>query len=278
MQYLVETSADVYEHRTKTYVIDAKTEKDAQVIAANRFNNDFNIIGSDICARSIKRTYRAVFAMLCMLIPILLSFINWKDGHNTFSMKPSALSCFFAIALYITFIVRYKGITNVTASFIDICLIVVCVLLLSSFIQSILVSTTFDFFGYWQFSLDTKPILIIAILFSLLGIKLVSALCLSLVCLFSLVNISAQSAAMGSTFGPIYVIFSFVGILLYLSSEPTILNALPHIKSNVVSISKKINDDFIQSGKELKCIKNRFSKSPYENNAINKKDENYHEN
>lgn len=120
MQYLVHTSGEVLNRCTKAYVIKASSKEEAQEIAVRNFDEEFSVAESNIFVKPYRRTDKAILAYIFMLIPILLSCVNWKNGHETISIQPDYISCFYAILFYSAFIVRFKGIQRTLGSWIDI--------------------------------------------------------------------------------------------------------------------------------------------------------------
>lgn len=98
--------------------------------------------------------------MVSMIMAILLSFINWKLDHSTVSIKPDLISCIMAFAIYSAYVLRIKGLQRMT-SYIDLVFMVLLILLFSSFIQCILLNSTFPFI-IWDVSIDCRMLLIIA--------------------------------------------------------------------------------------------------------------------
>ena len=70
----------------------------------------------------------------------------------------------------------------------------------------------------------------VAIILSWLGLKIVSLVCMGGITIFALFNMAELSAAMGAFWGPLYILCSFIGILMYLSVEPACDEALLQIK------------------------------------------------
>lgn len=246
-QYLVHTSGEVLNRKTKAYVVKASSKEKAEEIARNHFSEEFYIADETIYAKPYSRTCKAMIAYLFMLVPILLSFIDWKVGHDTVSIRPDYISCLYAVLLYAAFIVRFKGIQRTVGSWIDIIFCFMIVLLLSSFIQTILVTKTFNIFGLKEISIDTNVILPVAILLSWLGLKLVSAACMVGIGVLAIFHISTLSNAMGSLYGPAYILCAFMGILLYFSIEPAFIEALPNFKKSVDRGLNYVQHDFAQA-------------------------------
>lgn len=256
MQYLIYTSGEVLNRYDKAYIIKAPSKEKAQEIARKSFTEEFNVTDENIYVKPYKRTYRAIVAYAFMLIPILLSFINWKVGHDTVSIRPDYISCLYAVLFYGAFIVRFKGVQRTIGSWIDIVFCFVIVILLSSFIQTILVTKTFNILLIKEVSINTKMVLPIAIILSWLGLKQVSAACIVGIGVLSFFNITALSNAMGCIYGPAYIIGAFMGILFYLSIEPALIEALPHFKKSVRSGLNCMRNDFVEAGNSAKKLGN----------------------
>lgn len=112
MQYLVNVSAEVYnkEVKARAYAINAASNEQAQELAMHSFNEEYYVVGEKISVLPYRRTSKAVMAIILMFIPVFLSFISWKNDHNTISIMPNFVSSLYAILLYASFVVRFKGI------------------------------------------------------------------------------------------------------------------------------------------------------------------------
>ena len=218
MQYVVQVSGEVLDKQNKAYVVDSKTAEEAQRIATQTFCEDFAIESDAVYVKSHKRTYKAITAFIFMLVPILLSFIGWKNGHDTISISPDYLSCLYGLLIYAAFVVRFKGIQST-------------VLLLSTFVKTILVTKTISLLGLTDITISTNVVLPVAIILSWLGLKVVSLVCMGGVAIIALFNITALNTAMGTIFGPLYIICSFIGIMMYLSVEPAFVETLVQVRN-----------------------------------------------
>ena len=258
MQFLIHTKGNTLDICNKAYVVNAHSETEAKEIAVASFEDEFGVFADSITTQSFKRTKKSIMAYIFMLIPILLSLINWKNGHDTYSIGPSLVSCLYSVAFYAAFIVRFKGIHRTVGSWIDITFSILMILLLSTFIQTILVEKTINLFWMTQLTIDAKIILPIAIILSWLGLKLVSIICIASVGILALFNITALSSAMGMIWGPLYVISSFMGIMLYLSVEPVMFETVSHLKKSIIRSIDYTKNDFIQAKSSVKNL-NVFS-------------------
>lgn len=262
MQYVVRVSGEVLAEQNKVYVVESKTIEEAQDVAAQNFCDDFTVKSDSLCVKLNKRTHKAIAALIIMLIPIVLSFIEWKDGHNTVLIRPDYTSCLYGVLLYAAFVVRFKGIQKTVSSWIDILFCVFTVLLLSTFARTLLVTKTIRFLIFFKISIDTNMILMVSIILSWLGLKIVSLVCMGGVTIFALFNMADLSAAMGAFWGPLYILCSFIGILMYLSVEPACdeallqmkyaaRNGLKHLSGDVSYAKTKIINTKKQHQKEI---------------------------
>lgn len=258
MQFLIHTKGNALNVCDKSYVVDAPSESEAKEMAVSSFESEFGAFADSITTQLFKRTNKSIMAYICMLIPILLSLISWNNGHDTYSISPSLVSCIYSVAFYAAFIVRFKGIHRTVGSWIDIVFSVLIILLISTFIQLILVKKTINLFWIAKFTVDAKSIILIAIILSWFGFKLISAICIAGVGILALFNITALSSAMGMIWGPVYVISSFMGIMLYLSVEPVMLETVSLSKKSTMQSINYVKNDFIQAKSSVKNL-NRFS-------------------
>lgn len=133
--------------------------------------------------------------------------------------------------IYAAFVVRFKGIQRTVSSWIDILFCVFTVLLLSTFVKTILVTKTISVLGLTDITISTNVVLPVAIILSWLGLKVVSLVCMGGIAIIALFNITALNTAMGTIFGPLYIICSFVGIMMYLSVEPAFVETLLQVRN-----------------------------------------------
>jgi hypothetical protein len=259
MQYVVQVSGETLNKQNKAYVVKSSSEEEASLIAKQAFCEDYEIENATVSVKSNRRTYKAICAMILISISIFLSLINWKNGHDTISISPDYLSCLYGVLIYTAFVVRFKGIQRTVSSWIDIAFCVFIVLLLSTFVKTILVTKTISLFGLTDISVSTEVILPIAIILSWLGLKMVSLFCMGAVAIIALFNISALNVAMGGLFGPIYIICSFLGIMFYLSVEPAFVETMSQIKHATASGLNHLSGDFSYAKSKVTDIKTSIS-------------------
>lgn len=260
MQYLVEVQGSVKNKIKKAYVVTAENENSAENIAIDNFSNEYCVDEQSVNIQSNKRNIKAIIGYIFMSIPIFLSFIQWKNGHDTISISPDYISCLYAVIIYSSFVIRFKGVQRTVSSWIDIVYCVFNVLLMSSFIRTILSSSSLNILGLFSINIDTNILLIIAIAFSWLGLKFVSLSCIAGISIFALLNISALNLAMGHIYGPIYIISSFIGILFYLSIEPALSEMTNNFKNFTQKSIYKINDDLKSAKNDVHILKEKINK------------------
>ena len=272
MQYLVNVCGDVSNKQNKTYVINSSSVEEAQIVAKQFFFDDFGVRSCEVFLKPHKRTYVACLSFILMLIPILLSLINWKVGHKTISISPDYISCLYGVLVYSAFIVRFKGIKRTVSSWIDILFCVFVVLLLSTFIKTIMVTQTINLFGFKSITINTSILLPIVIALSWLGLKIVSLVCMVALVLIAMLNIIALNEAMGMFFGSLYIISSFVGVLLYLSVEPVLSESICAISKATLKGVKYISNDVSQA--KSKIVESSSSALKKDDQLIEKGNEN----
>lgn len=266
MEYLVNTSGKVSKFHSKAYVVKANSEQEAQEIAKQNFKKEFDCIKINTKTQSCTRTKRAIVACILMVTAIIISlfdypyvdkFLFFFSKTENFSMAPQMTSCILAIIFYAIYIIRFKGIERTVGSRIDIAFTVISVLLLSSVFQLILGAETLKLL--WIIPLPSSYIvLVITIIASLLGVKLVSAGCMAFIAITAVSNLSVASVAMGF-WGVVYVMCAFVGILLYLSVEPAVLESFSQIKESFSKTFNKVKNDFEEAKDEAKTIVDKVS-------------------
>lgn len=259
MQYLVYSKGKVVENQEKAYVIKANSIVEAQNIAKETFSEEYCVIDEEIYTKPYKRTRNSILAYVFMTIPILLSFINWKSGHETIKISPDYISCTYALIFYAAYIVRFKGIMRTMSTWVDIGFCVFLPLLLATFIRTLMGTTSISILGCFDIPIDTSVVFPFAILLSWLGLKMISVICIACIGVLALFNITVLSESMGTVWGPIYIISAFIGILLYCSIEPALVEGLPHFGRHLGQGSGYMKKDFVEAGKSAKKIGNSVS-------------------
>ncbi len=256
MEYIVKVCGEVVDNEYKAYAVKASSEEEAKKIAKKNFSEEFLTTGSIIVTeRPLMRQKRSIFALVAMIIPILLSFVSWKNGHSTISISPDLISCLFGVTIYSAFVIRFKGIQRTVDSIYDILFAVVSAILFSTFIKILLFQTEISVLGIIKLSIDTNVILIVAVILSWLGLKIVSLSCIGIIVLLALGNIVGLNDAMGSIWGTIYIISSFLGIIMYASVEPAFLETRKSIYRFAKNSINRLNSDLLGAKQETSKIK-----------------------
>ncbi|MGV3051003.1 hypothetical protein [Streptococcus hyovaginalis] len=264
-EYIVQTRGDVNEikRHQQTYVISASSYEEAMEMGRQIFSEEFSIEKSEVesSPQPYSRKFRGILSIFFMMISIFLSYINWytPDGFDPVVIAPDFRSIFIAIILYSAFVVRFKKLQNVIASFFDFCQIIVILLLFSGFINIILEYKEITVFGI-DFGIDSYYVIIFMLLLSWLGMKSLSALSFIFIFLLASNNIFILSKAMGNILGPVYLISAFFGIIFYLTIEPIIFNYLPFYKSIFKHHRNKMEHNFDSLQSDAKVLTNSLTK------------------
>ena len=273
MQYLVYSEGKVLDCKKKSYVINAKTESEAQETAKQEFLNENVVFDGQVYTKSVVRNKKAIVSYILMLVPVLLSFIPWKNGHETIYIHPYFISCIYAILFYVLYILRFKGFESVlkmTDSWIDLGFCFIIPFLFSTFIRILLVSEKISVLGFIDFQLDTSIVFPIAVVLSLLGIKIMSVLCMGAIFVLALFNIVNLNEAMGAVWGPVYAICAFAGILLYCSVEPAFREGISHFGGSLKLGMKHEAQDFIAASNSVREMGGAISHHVVEKKQIKK--------
>ena len=263
MEYITKVCGEVASSHVKAYAVDANSEEEAIKVAKQNFQNEYLTNGNVVVIeKPYTRKKRSIIAIVAMIIPILLSLISWKNGHNTISISPNLISCIFGVLIYSAFVIRFKGIQRTVRSTYDILFAIISVILISTFISIILVNKQISLLGgLFKIPVDSMTILVVAVILSWVGLKLVSLVCLGAILLPALNNIIGLNAAMGTLWGSIYIISSFLGVLMYASVEPAFMDT----RRSLLNFTKKsinhINNDFIEAKTHVSKAKNLIKES-----------------
>lgn len=260
MQYLVYSKGRVVDNKEKAYVIRAESVAEARKIAQDTFAEEYCVVDEDIYTKPYKRTRNSILTYIFMTVPILLSFINWKSGHDTISISPDYISCIYAFIFYAAYVVRFKGIMRTMGSWVDIGFCIMFPLLLSTFIRTLMGTTSISVLGMFEIPIDTSVVFPVALILSWFGLKMMSVICITTIGILAIFNITALSESMGAIWGPLYVICAFISILLYCSVEPAIVEGLPHFGRTLGQGISNAKQDFVEAGASAKRIGNSLSK------------------
>lgn len=242
-KYIVKTQGKVFDIQDKAYEIVAQNKNEAEAIAKDRFIEEYPVIDQHLHAKASPISLPTYISIIALIIAILPTFIRWANGHDIISLRPSFMSCVYALLLYAGYIVRFKGVVNMFQSWTDLIFCPLLVLLFSSFIQALFTTTTLHFF-MWELPIDSKTLLLLSVALSWLGFRFMSVVCAMLLFILSVGNLFGLDAAMGSIFGPIYVIASFIGLASYMSTEPAFYEGFRFFGKDMIRSSLKFQDDF----------------------------------
>lgn len=258
MQYLVKTKGDVIDKQSKAYIVEASTKEEAQLIAQNSFKEDFYNVTGEVITKPYSRNRLAYISFVLMTFAIFLSFIGWKLEHDTILIRPDLTSCIYAVIIYSAFVIRIKGVERTLGSWIDVVYCLLNILLLASFIKIILFNDELSFLGFFNIPIDSTYLMIGALVLSWLGLKLVSVICMGLVCILALFNINLLNEAMGSLWGIVYVLCSFFGILIYFRNEPAIYELKQGTKSITSRGMNYIDNDLHEAHTQASHFENHI--------------------
>ena len=252
MKYLIHTVGNVVLPQEKSYLVNASTEKKAQELAEEQFMAEYDCNGKIHISKARSVDLAVVTSIAGMIIAILLSFINWKAGHSTISIKPDLISSTIAVIIYSAFIIRVKGLQRMTGR-IDFIFLILSVLLLSSFIQSILSSSEFKIPILGSY-IDCRMLFILAMILSWMGMKILSVGCMAVIFICGFLKIIKLNEAMGNIWGTVYIISAAVGIISYLIIEPTVEEMLPDYGRFTQRTFAYFRRDFSETEKEVQVI------------------------
>ena len=242
-KYIVKTQGKVFDIQDKAYEVVARNRNEAEIIAKEMFIEEFPVVDAHLRAKASGITFSTIVAIIALTIAIFPTFIRWVSGHNVISLRPTLTSCIYAVCLYAGYVVRFKGIKNMFHSWTDIVFCLLLILLFSSFVQALFSTTTLKFF-IWEMPFDTKTLILLSVALSWLGFKFMSVICTIVLFLFSVGNLIGLDAAMGSIFGPIYIISSFIGLVSYMSTEPAFYQGFLDFGNSVAKSSLAFQNDF----------------------------------
>ncbi|MBQ6873236.1 MAG: hypothetical protein IJO24_02890 [Clostridia bacterium] len=256
MQYLVEVSGEVASRKNKTYVINSSSEGNAQLIATQRFNDEYYIVGEPVSSKPKMRTKKAIVSFVLMAIAIVISFIPWfiEGTHEPVSIRPDVFSLLYSVAFYCAYFLRFKGIKQTFDSWIDVTSVVFLTLLVSTFVKAITLPAKINLFGLVSFDINPMIILIFALLLSVLGVKLASVLAFAILGMFAASQMIQLSDAM-AIWGIVYVLCAFIGLGMNFSIEPAISETFSALKLTASSGMKFLSNDVAIAKSQLSGIK-----------------------
>ncbi|MBJ8325252.1 hypothetical protein [Streptococcus pacificus] len=261
-EFLVHTKGEVVHSNEKkhTYVIEADSLEEAQKIGREVFLEEYGEnISSEIIVNTKKfnRTMLILLSLFLMSAAIFLSFIPWftENSHTPIIISPDLTSIIFSVLFYVAFLLRFKGIANIEP-LKDFLLSAVFILLFSSFINIILVNKTFTILNF-ELSVDSRTIMIIAVILSWIGLKSSSAICMLFIIGLGLLNLNNLSEAM-KIYGVLYGMLSFFGIFSYALAEPSIIDSIPILQESMFKNSRVIKSNVKKLKKDSISVRNKI--------------------
>lgn len=246
-EYMVHARGEVtkVDEERHTYIITANSQEEAALLAKNAFSEMYGSSPENITASSsmVNRNLKGWIAVILFSIAIFLSFIKWYvgDSSEATEFKPDLIGGIFATLFYGAYVIRFKAVNELFHSILDTTLFVVNILTLSGLINILLVSKNFSVLGI-NFPIETTYILMVAIIISWFGLKSVSGFCLIFVILLGMLNVVTLNQAMG-LMGILYILSVTLGVLLYVSIEPSVIDAVPYFYRSFEKQSRWVKSD-----------------------------------
>lgn len=250
MQYIVQTkgAVTVVDERVEAYVIDARSQEEAYDLARARFQETYGETVDGLKGKAVPRTFRAILAMILLVIPIVISFLEWqkessegfwifaKQTVETVNFHPNLLSTLLAVIFFSAFILRYKGLERLMASKLDVALTAVVILFIATLFELILKEQSIKLFGFIPLG-DIKPIylLVTAIIMSWFGVRGVSSVMMAIVFFLSIGRLSELQGLMPVWVSLVFVLSAFFGLVLYCLVEPAFYDSLPQLQGHLQS-------------------------------------------
>ena len=255
-RYLIYTEGKVTNLQGKSYVINAKTPQEAKALAKKEFGAEYGNDGEIYVSEATDRSKETIASLACMCLAIFLSFISWKSEHSTINIMPDLISTSIALVIYSAYVLRFKGWYRMTRT-IEIIYLIASTLLLSSFIQCLLSTSTFKVI-IWSITIDCKALLVLAVILSWLGMKLFSVCCMAVICICAFFKIADLNVAMGHIWGPVYILSAFIGIVMYLAVDPAFQEIMPYYRKVAQRAFMFAKNDIMEAEKEADVMRKKI--------------------
>lgn len=256
MKYLIHAEGNVTNLQEKNYIVNARTSEEARELAQQEFKEEYNCDEVYI-GKAMSKSGQVILAVICMIGAIFLSFIDWKSGHTTVSMKPDLISCAFACSIYFAYVFRFKGLKGF--SLLDGLFIILWTLLLSAFIQIMLSSSTFEFKIFGTL-INSKLLFLMAAILSWIGLKGISAIVMGVVLILGLARVVLLNDAMGAMWGPVFILCTVMGVVMYCAVEPVILELMPYYRKSVKRQVQLTKNNLTETGRDIAVVGNGMKK------------------
>lgn len=183
-EYIVKTKADIHkvEEEQHIYVIQADSPEQAEEYSRKLFANEYRLSGEVVISTVlpyVRKNSVIIIACVLMAIAIFLSYRGWytEKGHEKITFHPQLISVVISSTIYAAFVVKVKGLQETVASVLDIVMSMLNILLLSTFVELVLVEKVVQL-KIIEFSINSLFLLIIAVLLAWLGNKAASTIVL----------------------------------------------------------------------------------------------------
>ena len=243
--FVVKTRGLIIDEQEKNYIISADSLEDAKEYAENRFKTEYVIAGEDMhFAVEQRKTGFILVSIVGFLVSVFLIYRNWNYGHEILTMKPDLVTVLYALGFYSAYIVRFKGFNRTFQSKLDLIVCPLLVIIISAILKIILQTKHLKFFGIFDLAISPHLVLGMAMILSWLGLKMGSYICYLLLGIFAVSNLSAFSAAMGSVWGPVFILTSYISTGIYIASDPLLRMIVPEVLNSVNRGNVQLKNEF----------------------------------
>lgn len=265
--FVVFSDLDVIDKVTTVSTVSSSSKEEAKEIVKKELESRNDFVGDSIVMRvEEKNTREQIIATVLFVISVILSLTKWTIGtkHGQYDISPNLESGVYAVLVFLTLYVRFKGLNSIFDSLLDLIDCILIIALLSSFIRIVMIKQIdlFDFttlfFQIKPFTFSTTHLIVLGIVLSFLGLKLLSLISYGVVLFVGISNLMKISSAMEIK-GFIFFIFAIIGILLYLKNDPELQAALPFIQNTYRHGKHLLNNDLKISRQQVAGIKNHIN-------------------
>jgi hypothetical protein len=259
--FIIDTKGQIINSCHRKYVVQAYNEEEAKRIAKSQFMMDYSA-NSDSLQINVEKKSNILlcFAFIMLCFSVFLSYRTWVSGHSSYIIAPSLKTIVYSLIFYMAFFVRAKGI-HIFKSPKDVLFCILIIFAWASILEILLAKKTLHLLGIIPFSISTENLLIFSLVFSLFGIKIVSCLCYIIIAFFALTNLSIIGTAMGSLWGPIYMICTYIGIMIYIANDYELHGIVSIVNYSSNKIADGLKNDFFygeqQAGKINSYIRDK---------------------
>lgn len=221
-------SDEVYDDDRQDKACDTSASNNKNVTTTNsRIKNI--LVGDQELSKDIVRLSSLMF-MVAALVLGLLNYgqqnLPWASQYISYrpSMITTLYSLFLVLPLYVRGVLKWHG--NTIFSILSLTLNIMVTAVLISMLLGGKTTIEYDILGNLSIDLwmqnSSGMALMIAIILSWLGMRVVAGLAWILVFFFAVVNVSIADHALG-IWGSLFLIFGFIGIVLQNNMTPSII-------------------------------------------------------